>query len=554
MHTRRRYHLVPSPNAVSTNPPIDPNLWIFHYTRAEAADQLPVNTLPVNESVHRTQRTRSQIAQLQQFLGSKEFHLQRPETWPTIQFPQMPATGGKPAVNITPQRMAPGNTRNSAGPYYPPPGAPTPSAKRHKSSAGPPNMPPQAPSAVMPYEIPPMTIDEEEDTSKGDMFDHLTPRDIATQRFTRQHEWLEEVMSSAYAIHKIEPVPLQFSLMGELAEVTKGIFDLPSSTRPSKKDILELETRERNYIAKQNEEIRNMTAMHEQRMAEIRGQGDILVAEKALRAIMLKTTLSEPQETAPEGDNTAMGGTEYAAQGQVASEEDIVAQVERVVGKNIVQRDSIIKWHIEDKELWDAKKHEEDTEMDTARVGPQYFPPAQPQPSASTSSVDMPQSGVPSHTSSGVVGSSNPADSSGIVANDNTGSLDEDTDMIMDEPTNFDDAFGAMTPTNINTPQDDIDTNTTQTAVPVTAAEAQMGTSQPAVTASVGVPQPDVAFSGIPGIAPPSTSGEITTTLPATNAPTAPMVSFPTNMPAAAEASMQSSTTAPGDSLSTGQQ
>ena len=48
------------------------------------------------------------------------------------------------------------------------------------------------------------------------------PREIAAQRYTQHHEWMEEVVGSAYPINRIKPVDLGLGLAGELEAITRG--------------------------------------------------------------------------------------------------------------------------------------------------------------------------------------------------------------------------------------------------------------------------------------------------------------------------------------------
>lgn len=69
---------------------------------------------------------------------------------------------------------------------------------------------------------------EEEDTTSGDLFDNITPRDISRMRYRNHHEWMEEVLFSSYPIDKIAPVDLGLGRKGDLESVTSGFFYTPS--------------------------------------------------------------------------------------------------------------------------------------------------------------------------------------------------------------------------------------------------------------------------------------------------------------------------------------
>lgn len=152
-----------------------------------------------------------------------------------------PGPGPGPHLPQAPYYGTP--TRPPPPPQMQPGSGPPPSAKRYKPSPV-----PVAPShaghaghashaaAVQAHASaamnavggdPVMTIDEEEDTSRGDILDHFSPREIAQTRYTQHHEWMEEVIGSAYPISRIVPVDLGLGLSGELSKVTDGLLDLP---------------------------------------------------------------------------------------------------------------------------------------------------------------------------------------------------------------------------------------------------------------------------------------------------------------------------------------
>ena len=76
-------------------------------------------------------------------------------------------------------------------------------------------------------------LDDDEDYSKGDFMDHLTPRDISTTRFVINHENMEELVNSPYSTHQIVPVPLGLGRKGELEALTQDFFDAPTNSTPT---------------------------------------------------------------------------------------------------------------------------------------------------------------------------------------------------------------------------------------------------------------------------------------------------------------------------------
>ncbi|KAF3132285.1 hypothetical protein TWF703_007404 [Orbilia oligospora] len=70
------------------------------------------------------------------------------------------------------------------------------------------------------------SVEDEEDTSRGDVLDHIPPRELATQRYKQHHEWLEQVVSSTHNISNIEPGSIGIELLGSwLKPLVEGIFE-----------------------------------------------------------------------------------------------------------------------------------------------------------------------------------------------------------------------------------------------------------------------------------------------------------------------------------------
>jgi len=86
-----------------------------------------------------------------------------------------------------------------------------------------------------------VTIEEEEDVSRGDMLDFMTPRDISKMRYEQHHEWMEEIMNSPFATKQIIPTDLGLGRKGELEALTGGFFEAPiGNTPPTQVGKLEL--------------------------------------------------------------------------------------------------------------------------------------------------------------------------------------------------------------------------------------------------------------------------------------------------------------------------
>jgi flagellar motor switch/type III secretory pathway protein FliN len=333
-HSRRRYRLLPSkfPNPAAAVP--DQALWIIHYAPAEQADRIPSQMIPVADMrVQQAMQTRSYL-QTQGQIVHKEFMLHDRANWPQIMFPQRQVRG-PPAGYQNPM----GPTRTPQAMAYPPHPAPTgPPAKRARTQAHTNQAPP-------PGAVPIEPLDDEEDTSRGDLFDHITPREISVFRYKQNHEWMEEIFSSPYSIGQIVPVDLGLGLQGELGSLTNGIFNAPTADSqvsiegayvgrldPGKAD--EFRKRASEKIAEGNAAMEKMKIKHAKRMAKFKKSSLVIAAEKSLR-----TAVHDPSDIGPEY---------WRLEGRIEEDEDgtksipeaalkvddIVAQVEASLGRH----------------------------------------------------------------------------------------------------------------------------------------------------------------------------------------------------------------------------
>ncbi|KAI5797873.1 hypothetical protein DFH27DRAFT_92689 [Peziza echinospora] len=501
LHTRRRYRLVAGPkvqNFAPGTPPPDPNLWLFHYIHADRPNQISVANIPLGANISQTQNTRRHIASLQQqgTISQKEFFLHDRNTWPSVTFglpPQM-SQGKQP---FTPQRhVSPLSSRPPGTPaYYSQPGttvgqhgSPAPSlppSKRPKASHAQQLTPAQmaqqgALSAVGPgLHDPPITIDEEEDTSRGDMLDHLTPREISQARYQQHHEWMEEVLGSVYPISKIKPVDLGLGLRGELEEITRGLLDPPTfpinaTRKPARlaegaegdghddgeeddgnvdPDVLEEFTRRAEAKIKEIEdEITRMSVVHQQRLNRIKKTGLIKDAEKRLRAGINFNMfgMTEPDEVTSLGlgvDDSTPGGqrSSPAAPKNTMTDDEIISMVEESLHKKIVPREMVVRWDIETGEEAtgnDFAPIDKDEEMGNT-AGPSSTNAAENSPgNAASEQGENPPAEV---TGSGSASNANPTTASSASGSGNGGMDDvhmsNDEDILMDEGSNFADAF-----------------------------------------------------------------------------------------------------------------
>ncbi|KAF8860828.1 DUF1750-domain-containing protein [Acephala macrosclerotiorum] len=355
VHARRRYRLIPSRNSTSPGP--DPALWIVHYTQAEPQDRIPSSMIPIDLRIQQTMQTRQYLHSQGQIV-QKEFMLHDRMNWPQIAFPRGPPRGpamygGNAAPARIPQQMA----------YPTAPHAVGPPAKRARTQANVNQA--NAANAVAVHDA-----DDEEETSRGDLFDHLSPRDISTMRYKQNHEWMEEVLSSPYSLNQIVPADLGLGLRGEFGPLTSGIFDAPfvpfdpnyekdpkappyvypedvskneyvGHLDPEKAE--EFRKRANEGIAQTNREIEKMKAKHAKRMAKFQKGSLISIAEKSLRSAVNDPTDTGPEYWRLEGkvdEDAEDGKTITRVPSKVA---DIVAQVEASVGRHAAAVKELIR-------------------------------------------------------------------------------------------------------------------------------------------------------------------------------------------------------------------
>lgn len=195
------------------------------------------------------------------------------------------------------------------------------------------------------------TIDDEEDNSRGDLMDFLTPRDVSTMRYVQHHEWMEEIFNSPYTTGQIVPVELGIGRKGELEDLTKDFFSaptdttptvpLPSGTHPPRVGRLEAGKAEEftskatEKVAELNAEMERMKRQHAHRMARLNKGTAIRLSERSLR--------SAPMSAADFGiDEWKFGGSaRSSASGDAAlsieqkSIDQITTEMESVLGKKI---------------------------------------------------------------------------------------------------------------------------------------------------------------------------------------------------------------------------
>ena len=334
MHSRRRFRLVPSVQAGNI-PQVDPNLWIVHYGPAEQNDRLPINMLPVSTMMHQIMNVRQQLFQMGQ-IARKEFMLSDRINWPHI---PLPGRGQSVYPPPMPNRSVP---QAMAYPPHPaPPVGPTPTKRRGGHAQGPPH---PAPMMGAPFASVDSIIDDDEDISRGDLFDHLTPQEMSMHRYRQNHEWMEEIMSSPYRIGQIEVADLGLGRRGELSALTDGIFESQGAgnweagpKKPYRGHLdpelaAQFRVRAEKTAEANSAEIERLKVEHEKVLESFRGLAALKQAEQELRFAAEETG---PEFWRLEGrleDNDESSGRWDQHQNKNA--EDILARVEEAIGRS----------------------------------------------------------------------------------------------------------------------------------------------------------------------------------------------------------------------------
>jgi hypothetical protein len=338
LHSRRRFRLSPPQAPVPNLPQVDSNLWIVHYGPSEKDQAIPVNMVPMSPQTQQTLNFRQYLFQMGQ-ITRKEFMLSDRVNWPQIPLPGRAQAMYPAAPNARgiPQTMA-----------YPPHSTGATPKRRGTHANQTPGHQPQMMGAVQAMEN---AYDDDEDTSRGDMFDHLTAREVSMARYQQNHEWMEEVLSSPYRLHQIVAPDLGLGLKGELASLTQGIFEAQGAdamSEPPEKPYtgrldpnLSKEFRERmeKKTAALTAEVAEMKAKHSQVMAKFKGNATIKYAEHELR-YAVQGSGSEAWRLEGRYEEGEDGATGWKPKHDKTLEE-IVAGVETSLGKQINRVDDV---------------------------------------------------------------------------------------------------------------------------------------------------------------------------------------------------------------------
>lgn len=333
-HSRHRYRLLPPKFPVPNGPTPDPSFWIVHYRQCAPEDRVPSNVIPLDPRTQNSMNTRAYLQQ-QGHIVHKEFMLHDRNNWPNVPFPsrqqvRQPMYGPGMTPVRTPQTMA-----------YPTQATPGPPSKRARTQAhaAQNHVPPPAAVPRIPDEV-----DDEEDTSRGDIYDQITPREVSAMRYRQNHEWMDEVLSSPFSISQITPVHLGLGLKGQLNSLTEGFFD--AEVGDPSKDVTkynyvgrldpgkaeEFRTRANDRIAQIGNEIEKMKALHEKRLKKFKKGALLVEAEKELRSAVHDPTDSGTEYWRLEGRTV---DDESTGTGSLPPKvDDILAKVEASLGRH----------------------------------------------------------------------------------------------------------------------------------------------------------------------------------------------------------------------------
>ncbi|KAI2624401.1 DUF1750-domain-containing protein [Hypoxylon sp. NC1633] len=323
-HSRRRFRLIPPNIRSPTAPQVDPSLWIVHYGPVENNERIPSQVVPRDPRAQSILETRVYLQRCGQ-IQRKEFMLGDRVNWPQIAWPrEQPRPPMYAASRGVPPTMA--------YPTHPPPAGGPPSKRARTAQAAHGQMAPSM-AAILPPDN-----DDDEDISRGDMFDHLTPREVSLARYKQNHEWMEEILSSPYRMGQIGFSDLGLGLKGELSGLTDGIFEasgfdatdsVPSKPKNSQLDpehAAEFRKRVTDRVRSTQEEIEKMKTEHSKRVAKFKHNSLLTVAERELR-LALDEPGSDALQLEGKVDESEDGASRWPSKHNKKVDE-IVSQVE----------------------------------------------------------------------------------------------------------------------------------------------------------------------------------------------------------------------------------
>jgi hypothetical protein len=192
------------------------------------------------------------------------------------------------------------------------------------------------------------------------MIDHLTPREIAMQRYKQHHEWMEEILSSPYQMSQIIPVDLGLGLKGELEALTKDVLDAPSGADvittgvsiPARKGDLEPSAKENfqkrveQAMALQRADMDRQHKRHERRMEKLLHSGERFRSwEARLKDAGQTDSIAQSADGNDAADNPGEATTRTnPSSGSIGNEsaETIVKEIEAEMKKSIVETREVV--------------------------------------------------------------------------------------------------------------------------------------------------------------------------------------------------------------------
>jgi hypothetical protein len=289
-------------------PATDPALFIVHYSKASGRDTIPANSIPIHQNIAQQMQTRRAIQASGQ-LARKDFMLHDRSNWPQINPPHGMGRGG------------PGHRRGPS----------------------------------MGNET---TVEEEEDVSRGDILDFMTPREISRLRYEQHHEWMEEILESPYNIHQIIPGDLGLGRKGgDLEELTKDFFDAPTTVLRETSANAEIprvgkmqDDKAEDFKKRANRKIEEMQAeiaaikeRHAKRMAKMKRTSILNTAERRLRVAPTAPS-DRTMSTGSPADDPGHDPLEEITQ---EVESNLGKKVERVANVKVVSRGGLQERHTE---------------------------------------------------------------------------------------------------------------------------------------------------------------------------------------------------------------
>jgi len=132
------------------------------------------------------------------------------------------------------------------------------------------------------------SIEEEEDTSHGDILDHLTQREISEQRYMQHDKWMEEVLGSVFHINEILPGRLGIETIGgDLKSIMASVYDAegkPLEDRSRDEAATLAGSRAKAKTLELEKDIEKMKSKHQRELSKIKKGSVLMRAERELRS------------------------------------------------------------------------------------------------------------------------------------------------------------------------------------------------------------------------------------------------------------------------------